>query len=353
MKILNKLKYYLKLSVLRQKQGHTNVPIQLFEMLGLFLMKGIGPGYYHSAQLWHKDKTWKYKLGWISEKKYRKRVYQYNPRPYQKISQNKLPEKALLTLFKMPTAECFGYFHPLHGRDFQGRPFCCGADVLRLLSSGRIERFCIKELEGWGGRGFQAFEVIKEEGEAMLRPMQGGQAVLVEDYFNGMSCPQEGLVFEDYIEQHHAMSSLNPTSLNTIRVFVVWPYEDDHPQVVGAFVRIGRVGSLVDNTTTGGLAAPVEIDTGRIGCAHFKPPHSDVFASHPDHGAQIEGVTLPYWDDVKKILIMTMPLFPYIHFGGFDVAISTGGPMIVELNVEPDKSGAMQINKSIEELIPK
>ena len=352
MKFTGKLKDYMKMSSLRQEQGHKSVPRQFAEMGLLFALRGIGPGYYHAAQLWHKDKTWTYKLGWLSEAKYRKRVYQYNPRPYQKISQNKLPEKALLTLFHIPTAEFLGFYHPVHGRDQQGSPLRCGADMLRLLEARKLNRFCIKELEGWGGRGFQALEVVRSEKGTALRPMQGAQVVSVEDYFEKLFCPAEGLAIEAYIHQHPVMRSLNPTSLNTIRVIVVWPHQEDYPRVVGGFVRIGRAGSLVDNTTAGGLCAPVEIQTGRIGRAHLRPPHPDAFKVHPDHGAQIEGTQIPCWDEAKDLLQKTMPVFPFLRFCGFDVAIAVDGPKIVELNVEPDKTGLMQIGLSMNEVIP-
>lgn len=71
-KVSEKLQYYVHLSLLRQRQGHRSAFVQFLEMAILYIMRGIGPGYYHSAQLWSKDKSWKYKLGWLSEKNYRK-----------------------------------------------------------------------------------------------------------------------------------------------------------------------------------------------------------------------------------------------------------------------------------------
>ena len=241
----------------------------------------------------------------------------------------------------------------MYGRDASGKPFCSGNDVLRALKEREIKKFCIKELEGWGGRGFQAFEIKYSGEKTALQPIQGGQAVDADDYFKSIACPSEGLVFEVYIEQHPTMKGLNSTSLNTIRVLVVWPYDVDEPKIVGGFVRIGRAGSLVDNTTAGGLSALVDVEFGKIGSAHYKPPHPDLFSVHPDHGAKIEGVVIPFWDEAKNLLIKTMPLFPSIRYCGFDVAISIEGPMIVELNVEPDKSGPMQIGMSIDSLLKK
>lgn len=352
MSILSKMRYYFRLSKLRQNQGHRKVPRQLFEMAVLFILKGIGPGYYHAAKLWRNDYTWNDKFGWLSEKRYRKRVYQYNPRAYQKISQNKLAEKALLALLSIPTSDFLGYYHPTHGRNVEGDSFRSGKDVERLLRSRDVKRFCVKELEGWGGRGLRALKVLRNEEQLEVIEIQSGERSSIVDFFAQVRCPKEGLILEAYIEQHPKMKSLNPTSVNTLRIFATWQQGQAQPTVDGAFVRIGRAGSVVDNTSSGGLAAVIDPETGILASGHFKPPHPDEFSVHPDHGSPIEGVAIPSWEEAKRLVIKTMPLFPHIRYCGFDVAISTSGPLIVEMNVEPDKLGLAQVGTTIQELLP-
>jgi len=354
MRILKKAIYYKEISELMASQGHLSVKSQVLEMVFLLIFRGVGPGYYLSAGLWDKNITWKQKLGWRSQSDYRKRVYLYNPRPYQKISQNKVSEKALLSLFKIPTAEFYGFMHPVYGKDHKGHALRNGHDALRVIEENNIDKFCIKELEGFSGRGFKALQVIRlEDGSLKIRPLNKDESFNLLDYFDSLNFPKDGLFFESYIEQHPVMAGLNRSSLNTIRVFVVWHHGEKIPKILGAFVRIGRDGSLVDNTSAGGLAAVIDLQSGQLKLAHYKPPHPERFTEHPDHGAKIKGEVIPFWDEVKNLLVEIMPVFPCTRFCGFDVAITVDGPKIVELNVEPDKTGLMQIGVPIDYALPK
>ena len=349
--LMNYLKKYYKLSRERSIQGHLSTGRQLFEMTLLYFLKKIPPGCYHSAHMWKKDKNWKYKFGWLSYSNYRKRLNQYNPRPYQKISMNKLSEKALLSLFNVQTPEFYGWLHSDYGRDMHGRTLCNVSDLSRLLLEQEIDKFCIKRLEGCGGKGFHALEVIKNEKDLAVRGLFSKQIISIADYFNSIHHPDEGLILESYISQHKIMSGLNPSSVNTVRAFVVCPF-GKRPLLKGAMVRIGGTGSLVDNTSSGGLASVVNIMTGEISYAQYKPSDLEKYEKHPDHGAQIMGTIIPFWPQVIKTVESTLPLFPHVHFAGFDVAISDNGPVVLELNLEPSNLGLMRIEMNMDEIIP-
>lgn len=349
--LFGKLRRYYRMSRNAQNQGHLSVFSQSVEMALLFGLRRIGPGQYHGAKLWRREIPFKKKLGWRNEKEYRARVCQYNPRPYQKISQNKLPEKGILNLFGIPTAQFYGLYHPIHGRSTIGDPLRSGLQVAEFLKKLNIVKFCLKELEGWGGRGFQALEVVNLKSDLYIRPLLGGNPVPVASFFDQIVCPSDGLIIEAYVEQHPVMRGLNPSSLNTIRLIAVSPIEGNI-EVAGAFVRIGRSNSLVDNTTSGGMSAIVETQTGRVGSAHFKPPNDEDFERHPDHGAQIKGICIPFWPQVLDLAKMTLPLFPHFRYAGFDIAVTESGPVVIELNVEPDKTGPMQIDVPIDDLLP-
>ncbi|WP_429885853.1 sugar-transfer associated ATP-grasp domain-containing protein [Geoalkalibacter halelectricus] len=346
MKPLSRFAEYFKISQRRSSEGHLPVFTQAIEMAALFALRGIGPGYYHSAKLWRRNMPFKEKLQWVSEKKYQKMIRRYNPAAYHKISQHKLSEKAFLSLLGIPTPEFYGFFHPQNGRDAAGQSLRNAQDIERLLEQKGIKKFCIKELEGWGGRGFHAVEVCRDQGNVSLRPLGGKASCSIAEFLRMGQIGPDGALLEAYVEQHPVMRGLNASSLNTLRVLVLWPF-DGEPHVVGAFVRIGRAGSLVDNTSLGGIAAVVDNETGQLSSAHFKPPHPDEFDCHPDHGSQIQGVSLPYWDDIKLLVCQAIRVFPHMRFCGFDVGISVNGPVIVELNVEPDKTSLMQINAGI------
>ena len=112
-------------------------------------------------------------------------------------------------------------------------------------------------------------------------------------------------------------------------------------EVIGANLRIGRQGSLVDNTTAGGLVSRVDLETGKLSSAMEGKPDRKLFSEHPDHGSKIEGSELPMLEDAIKIAKSALLAFPGIKFVGLDVAFSVDGPCIVEMNVLPDREGAV------------
>jgi hypothetical protein len=350
--IVGRTVFYVKLSVRAAKEGHLSVVRQLIEMTLLYVVKGIGPGYYHSAKLWRRNLPFGEKLGWLNQNQYRKRVCQYNRREYQKISQNKLSEKAIYKQFNVPSPDFLGCFQEDWGRDIDGLPLRTGGDVQRLLVDKEINKFCLKVVEGWGGSGFRALQVLRGDGELRLCPLSGQRTFSVGEYFSSLGNTSVGIVLESYSEQHSTMKSFNPSSLNTIRVIVVWQI-DSSPSVVGAYVRIGRIGSLVDNVATGGIVALIDMESGVITSAHIGSIDMQAISCHPDHSEVIEGVVIPFWEEVKQMAVDTLPLFPWTRFGGFDIAITDDGPVIIELNVEPDKLGLIRLGIPMDTIIPK
>ncbi len=343
------LKWYLQLSRRRAAEGHLSLPVQFAEMTLLYLLRRIGPGYYHSARLWRSELSLAEKLQWVSEKKYRKLINRYNPAEYHKLSQHKLSEKALLSLLGFPAPEFYGLFHQEYGRRADGQPLRSAQDIRSLLEEKKLKKFCVKELEGWGGRGFHAVEICRQQEDIRLRSLNAESTCSIREFLDGIRDLANGVLLESYVEQHSLLSTLNPSSLNTLRVIVFWPF-GQKPYVVGAFVRIGRMGSLVDNTSSGGMAAVIDVKTGELGSAHFKPPHPDEFEYHPDHGGQIKGILVPCWEEIKQLVCSAIQVFPHMRFCGFDIGVTENGPVIIELNVEPDKTGLMQIGVPIARL---
>jgi len=69
------------------------------------------------------------------------------------------------------------------------------------------------------------------------------------------------LLIEEEIQQHDCLHKLNPASVNTIRVVTV--LRNDSVQVIGSVLRMS-CGSFVDNFSAGGIAAPIDSQTGKI-----------------------------------------------------------------------------------------
>lgn len=139
-------------------------------------------------------------------------------------------------------------------------------------------------------------------------------------------------VVEEVVVQHHDMAALNPSSVNTLRVYSL--YADGAPHVIYACVRMGAGDKPVDNVNAGGMFAEVDLETGKItGPACDKQFH--VYERHPATGTLLPGYQIPRWDDVMGIVLDASTKIPQMGYLGWDVAITEEGTLLIEANNMP------------------
>ena len=182
---------------------------------------------------------------------------------------------------------------------------------------------------------------VQGRGDIICKPIDGssGQGILKctpEDYadpaalFGRLREAGIGIV-EDKVIQHEAIAALCPTSVNTIRVATL--LGDKKEGIVYAYIRIGN-GKVMDNVDCGGMAAPVDLDTGVISGVGANKA-GEAFEIHPITGKRIPGTQIPYWDEVKAMCLSAMHRVPQVRFVAWDVAITPDGPVFIEGNSFP------------------
>ena len=140
----------------------------------------------------------------------------------------------------------------------------------------------------------------------------------------------------EFLSMHESLRPIYPGSVNTVRVMVLNP-TGCNPYIANAYLRIGTGSTkMTDNIGYGGVFAKVDIDTGRFYGAERLQNHIIVpCQNHPDTGVLIEGI-LPYWEDVKKTLVNICNYLGQLEYLGFDVALSSEGVRILEINKYQD-----------------
>ncbi len=328
----------IKKESIRKDRSITSI---IFEMLKLYLHSSIGPNYYLLAGMADKTMSWDYKCSHLSHKDYHRVLMTLNPIPYRKITQHKLAEKSFLQLAKIPSASFIGFYDPIKGFDANGQ-MLTNEDQLCLLLQGFVDqKICLKVPEGYGGEGFFAGRVFVENDEIKLKCINENEAMSIPKLLSRYASVinTEGLLFESFIYQVDSFTAFNPTSVNTLRIWVLQTGENI--EVIGGYLRIGRLGSLTDNGGGGGIMCPIDVETGILGKGLTTSiPFRDDFERHPDNNAQLSGVILPHWHDIIALSCETLRKLPYTKFAGIDVAVTDDGPLIIEVNVCPDKNGA-------------
>ncbi len=138
-------------------------------------------------------------------------------------------------------------------------------------------------------------------------------------------------IIEEYIHQHHLISEINPTSVNTIRLCTV--LDKNHTaHVIGAAIRCGGENSTVDNFHHGGVAYPIDVENGIV-CGKGKTNSDNkTYARHPSTGKLMIGLEIPHWNLVIDSVKEAAEMSDRIAYLGWDVAITEDGIEIVEAN---------------------
>jgi len=140
-------------------------------------------------------------------------------------------------------------------------------------------------------------------------------------------------ICEEYIIQHEKMSSLNPSSVNSVRVVTL--FDDGELIIMGAFLRMGgKADSVVDNICDYGIAGVIDPETGVV-ISVGRDYHDHTFIYHPVTSTQIVGFTIPLWKETLELIRQTHQDIAQCPHLGWDVAITPNGPEIIEINDRP------------------
>lgn len=195
-----------------------------------------------------------------------------------------------------------------------------------------LRRFdCIaKPIEGRRGHGIHLIKQISE-GEN-VKPLYD-------------ECVKNNVLLEERVHACKEIEEFHPNSLNTIRVVTI--SNPDKVVVFGAILRMGKSGSIIDNTHNGGIFASIDVKTGVIDTDGIDSL-GNTFEVHPDSKKKIKGFQIPHWDKVLATCSKATKVLPNLIYAGWDVVVMDGGKIImIEGNHGPDFDGGMQAPKKI------
>ena len=145
-----------------------------------------------------------------------------------------------------------------------------------------------------------------------------------------------GIVLQVCLENDPKVAHLTSGALCTARILTIRP-PDGEPELVCAVYRMATGANSTDNFSIAGLAAPIDLRTGRLGAAVRGDPHLVIapVTRHPNTGALIEGTCLPWWHDATALVLQAHGKLRSMACVGWDVALTGSGPVLVEANWAP------------------
>lgn len=139
-------------------------------------------------------------------------------------------------------------------------------------------------------------------------------------------------LLEEYVAQAAEVSALNPQVTNTFRVITC--LGSSGPETLYCMLKLGGSSGTADNSTAGGMQIRTDPTTGRLdafGYDRYMRQHR----SHPATGVPFAGHTITTIKDITAVAERAAALFPQTPFIGWDIALSTDGPTVIEGNSSP------------------
>jgi len=166
--------------------------------------------------------------------------------------------------------------------------------------------------------------------------LAGGRIVELSDFVAEIRDKFGGVyLFQECIEAHPDLAAICGGGLPTVR-FVTLD-RGEGPEIFRIAVKLTGGGNVADNFwRKGNLIAPIDAGTGLMGkAATSMGINGERVSHHPDTGAAIEGVALPYFEQARDLALDAARLLEGSLLLGFDIAIDANGPLIIEANPTP------------------
>ena len=101
----------------------------------------------------------------------------------------------------------------------------------------------------------------------------------------------------------------------------------------GSMLRIGRIGHTVDNWAKGGVIVGIDGGTGKLKDVGFlKPKFGTKVSVHPDTHITFAGYDIPFYKEAVSMAVSLHEIMYRSHSIGWDIAITTNGPVFIEGN---------------------
>lgn len=214
-------------------------------------------------------------------------------------------------------------FATLNSRAFLPAGRAVVRDVTEFIE--RFPEFIVKPVHGTQGHG--------------IRRLRAGKLKDREGF--ALKCIERGLLLEEPIRQHRAMAEMNPTSVNTIRLNAARTAQG--VRLIGAALRCGGAGAVVDNFHSGAVAYPLDLQGVICGPGRDNTSLAD-YMFHPPTGVRMPGRRIPHWEQVLSAVEQGMALVPSMGYVGWDVAVTETGVELIEGNYNWPGGNIIQID---------
>lgn len=186
-----------------------------------------------------------------------------------------------------------------------------------FFDKSNFQKIFIKRLDTKGGTGI--FLLEKEFHEEQINSF--GHLILSGSY-----------IHQECVLQHQEINKIYENSINTLR-FDICIDNNKNRHLLGAVMRFGMGGSVIDNRSKGGFFVSIDDNTGCLLKRGYKQMGfgGAELIKHPNTNFVFEGYKIPYYDQAKQLAMDMSTIIPN-RLVGWDIAITPDGPLVIEGN---------------------
>ncbi len=146
----------------------------------------------------------------------------------------------------------------------------------------------------------------------------------------GRSKYEDRYIVEECISNASFLKELNPSSLNTFRIFTLTD-KQGKTQILEVMLRVGKPGMYVDNWSAGGVLYRVDIEQGIV----IQPgvdKDKNKYIYHPGSNVQMVGYQIPNYHFLRDTVEKLVKVDSRVTVVGWDVTYTDGGIEFIEMN---------------------
>ena len=205
-------------------------------------------------------------------------------------------------------------------------------DLNKPFIEGIINEVVTKKLiikpsvDGESGRGVHLFNYSEKD-----KCWKSNGKILTSGYL----AEEQGddIIMQEAVEQHADIAKFNSSSVNTLRLAVYRSIKDDQCHVIGAIMRIGTHGSIVDNAHQGGCFVGIN--------KNGKLKHT-VCNQYGQMSQRFNGIDFgqdfyyPEWNTVISFAKEVCSRIVHHRLVALDIVVDKNGtPKLIEYNITP------------------
>lgn len=159
-----------------------------------------------------------------------------------------------------------------------------------------------------------------------------------DDEFDEFLSGVEDSLVTEFVQQHPYAQKIWPDSTNSIRILTIKDPLDDTFFIARAIHRFGGSSSgPIDNWSSGGFAAPIDIETGRMIdlLSYSREDGMEHWDAHPGTETPVVDQNVPEWERIRSFVLEVADLHRQNPYVGWDVVLTEEGPVLLEGNCAP------------------